>query len=407
MTADTVLTMVALVLLVEAWQLHRLMRAALEPPPRLRPLDSYPSLGVVRPIKGLDADLHVNLRAALDNGYLGPIETIFVLDHEREPALPLVLDAIREHNASGRPGRARVIFSGEPPAHRTGKMHAMIAGMREANSELVAFADSDIRPDRDGLNAVVETLVSSAGAGAAFAPVVVASPVRTMGDAAYALTLNGIYGGGVAMATLLARGELPFIMGQLMVFDRAALAAIGGLANVRGQLVDDMYLGARIRQAGYRNVVSAVSVPIIQQGLPMHDFLRTYRRWIAFSLSGFDPAFTLASFRHALFFWMGLLLMIPALIVESWLALGMAAVVVMATSWSVLNAHEKLGGAPLGLRHAWLPFGLLLLTPLLYPTIFARRAVDWRGRVYSIDRRGRLAEPHEDPTPGVRRTAGS
>ncbi|HEY8429639.1 MAG TPA: glycosyltransferase, partial [Sandaracinaceae bacterium] len=153
--------MAALVLLVEALQVFRLMRAALRPAPRLRPLDSYPSLSVIRPIKGLDADLHVNLRAALDNGYMGPIETIFVLDHEREPALPLVLEAIREHNASGRPGRARVIFSGEPPPGRTGKLHAMIAGMRDANGELVAFADSDIRPGPDGLNAVVEALVCS------------------------------------------------------------------------------------------------------------------------------------------------------------------------------------------------------------------------------------------------------
>ncbi len=404
MTTHAVLMTAALVLLVQAWELLRLMRAALEPAPRLRPLDSYPSLSVIRPIKGLDADLHNNLRAALDNGYLGPIETLFVLDHEREPALPLVLDAIREHNASGRPGSARVLFSGDPPPGRTGKLHAMIAGMREADGELVAFADSDIRPDRQGLNALVETLVSSDRAGAAFAPVVVASPVRTVGDAAYALTLNGIYGGGVAVAALLARGELPFIMGQLMAFDRRALDAIGGLASIKNQLVDDMYIGARIWQAGYRNVVSAVPAPIIQQGLSTTDFLRTYRRWIAFSLSGLDPSFTFSSFRHVLFFWVGVVLAILSGVAADWLALALSMTVVLGTSWSVLYAHEQLGGAPLRLRHVWVSFALLLLTPLLYPTIFVRRAVAWRGRSYPIDRRGRLATDRAAVSRGATRS---
>lgn len=407
MSTDTILTMLALVLLTSGWQHLRLMRVALRPPPRLRPLDSYPSLTVVRPIKGLDAGLHLNLRAALDNGYTGPIDTIFVLDHEREPALPLVLDAIREHNASGRPGRARVLFSGEPPPSRTGKLHAMIAGLREAEGELVAFADSDIRPSREALDAAVEALACSAGAGAAFAPVVVSSDLRTAGDAAYALTLDGIYGGGVAVTALLARGELPFIMGQLMVFDRSALDAIGGLAGLRGQLVDDMYIGARIRSAGYRNVVSAVPVPVIQQGLSLVEFLRTYRRWIAFSLSGLEPGFTLTSFQHALAFWLGLSLAVVAAALQSWAALALSSIVVVGATYSVVLAHEKLGGAPVRLSHAWVPFALLLVTPLFYPTIFAHRAVAWRGRTYTIDRRGRLAEEAADGSRETRRAAPS
>ena len=47
-------------------------------------------------------------------------------------------------------------------------------------------------------------------------------------------------------------GELPFIMGQLMVFRRPALRAIGGVACAEGQLVDDMYIGKRVHEAGFR-----------------------------------------------------------------------------------------------------------------------------------------------------------
>lgn len=394
MSIDAALPLAGLVVLIEAWHFHRLQRAAIRPTARFRKLDVYPSLTVIRPIKGLDAGAEENLRAALDNGYPGPIESLFVLDDERDPAVPLVLEAIAAHR--GR-GAARVIYCGEPPVGRTGKLHAMIAGMRCAKGELVAFADSDIRPGRDALAMLVETLRSSERAGCAFAPVVVAGQHRTAGDAAYALTLNGIYGAAVATAVLLARGELPFIMGQLMVFEREALRAIGGLRRVEGQLVDDMYIGARLREAGYRNVVSPGAVPVIQEGLSPAEFVAIYRRWIAFSLSGLDTAFTLASFRHNVLFWIGVLIGAAGIAIGSVPATGLAALIVLSTSFSVYEGHIELGGAPLGLRYAWVPLALLVLTPLLYPTIYARRVVPWRGRSYTIDHRGRLADGESEP----------
>jgi ceramide glucosyltransferase len=408
MSIDAALPLAALVLLIEAWHFHRLQRIALRPAPRFRRLASYPSLTVVRPIKGVDAGARENLRAALDNGYPGPIETIFVLDTEHEPAVPLVEEAIREHRARRGHGTARILFCGDPPPGRTGKLHAMIAGMAVAEGELVAFADSDIRPDRDALARLVETLRSSADAGCAFAPVVVASEPRTAGDAGYALTLNGIYGAAVAISVMHARGELPFVMGQLMVFEREALRAIGGLASVQGQFVDDMYIGARLANAGYRNVVAPGAVAVIQEGLPFREFLRIYRRWIAFSLSGLDRSFTLASFRHNVLFWLALFLIAVAIPTGNLLTVGIATAVAASMAWSVKEGHEQLGGAPLPLRYAWVPVALLIITPLLYPTIFARREVAWRGRTYTLDRSGRLAtsmpsdDADADPPPAFR-----
>lgn len=398
MSIDAALPLAGLVVLIEAWHFHRLQRAALRPAARFRRLDSYPSLTVVRPIKGLDAGARENLRAALDNGYPGPIETLFVLDDEDDPAVPLVREAIAAHR--GR-GAARILFCGDPPPGRTGKLHAMIAGMADAKGELVAFADSDIRPGRDALAMLVETLVSSDRAGSAFAPVVVASEPKTAGDAAYALTLNGVYGAAVAIAVLLARGELPFIMGQLMVFDRDALRAIGGLTRVEGQLVDDMYIGARLRAAGYRNVVSPGAVPMIQEGLSFKEFVGIYRRWIAFSVSGIDPVFTLSSFRHGLLFWIALILCGGAILTANLPALGLAALILAAMSISVYEGHLELGGAPIGLRHAWVPFALLVITPLLFPTVYARRVIPWRGRSYPIDHHGRLADGSEEREPAA------
>ena len=76
---------------------------------------------MIRPIKGLDAGAEENIRAALDNGYPGQVETLFVFDDRSEPALPLVRAALAKAPA----GTGRVIFSGPPPANRTGKLSAV------------------------------------------------------------------------------------------------------------------------------------------------------------------------------------------------------------------------------------------------------------------------------------------
>ena len=79
---------------------------------------------------------------------------------ESEPAVPLVKEAIRNHEAEGRHGTAKVIFCGPPPPYRTGKLNAMIAGLKVARNKLIAFADSDIRPDSKSLTALVVTLAA-------------------------------------------------------------------------------------------------------------------------------------------------------------------------------------------------------------------------------------------------------
>ncbi len=232
-----------------------------------KPLSRYPSVTVVRPIKGLDAGIKENIDAALDHGYPGEVETLFVFDDDREPALPLVRRAIDTRRGIGKVLDARILFSGEPPPGRTGKLNAMIAGFQESRGELVAFADSDIRPDRDALRVLVETLCATPRAGAASAPVVVTEKPVTLGDTGYALLLNGLYAPAAAKTVRERNGTLSFIMGQFMVLTREAIAAIGGLESATGQLVDDMYLGARIKAAGFRNVVSPQRVPIIQRGM--------------------------------------------------------------------------------------------------------------------------------------------
>lgn len=287
----TVLPLLAAALLLfEAIRTHRRLRRAIVPaawPPRP---PAYPPVSVIRPIRGLDHGAAENIRAALQHGYPGEVETLFVFDDELEPALPLVRKAIAamppESQAPDDLNRARVVFAGAPPQRRTGKLNAMMAGLEHARHDLIVFADSDIRPARGALTALVDTLLAGPDVGSAFAPVVVTSPPETAGDAGYALLLNGLYAPAACQVMGRSAGRSSFIMGQFMALRRAAIERIGGLRRLEGQLVDDMYLGELITRAGLRNQLSPQSVPVLQSGLDRRGFWRIYRRWVAFSSSG-------------------------------------------------------------------------------------------------------------------------
>jgi ceramide glucosyltransferase len=395
MSLELACTLLGLGLCAEALRSHWQQRQALRPRPQTSGLRRFPSVSVIRPIRGLDTEAEDNIRAALEHGYPGEVETLFIFDDENEPALPLVHQAIEEFHRSGRSGRAQVYFCGQPPAGQTGKLNAMITGLKHAQGELIAFVDSDVRQDQVALKAVVQTLLTSPGAGAAFAPVIVTKNPCTVGDTGYALMLNGLYGPAAACVTAHSDNTMPFIMGQFMVFKRETLKAIGGLESAEGQLVDDMFLGQRVMAAGLRNVVSPHPVAIIQQGLGFREFMRIFIRWITFSRSGLPGKdFKLISWLRGIVFWLGLILAGLSLSLGFlWPALC-GALAALAISWSINGLHHSIGGEKLPLRYCWVSFAILLFSPLVYLTVHAQSEVIWRGRVYHLDKDSRLAEGH-------------
>jgi ceramide glucosyltransferase len=392
MLLESLLIILGVVMLLAVRLLHGRLIVPLQRRRNYRRRFHYPSITVIRPIKGLDAGAEENIQAALRHGYPGWVETLFVFDDDSEPALPLVEETIRRRRFEGLDTNARVIFSGAPPAGRTGKLNAMIAGLREAKGELIAFADSDIRPDKKALTRLVETLLGTPRAGAAFAPVVVAERPRTVGDAGYTLLINALYGPEAAASTHKNRGELPFIMGQFMVFTREAIDAIGGLESAEGQLVDDMYLGMRVKAAGLRNMVSPHPVPIVQYGVPLREFWSTYVRWLTFSRSGLPGwEFKASAYLRGVVFWLGLIAGVFSLTQGWWLAAALNGLANLGVVFSNNILHRAIGGAHLPLRHRWVTFGLLLLSPLVLASILLKRQVTWRGRSYQLNGKSQLA----------------
>ncbi len=391
MVAAIIATVVGLLLLVVALVYYAVWRAAIRSRPPEPSLDEYPSVTVIRPIKGLDWGVEGNLKAALEDEYPGSVETFFVFDSKDEPALPLARKAVEAHR--DEPGRrtARILFCGEPPPGRTGKLNAMIRGLSDASGTLVAFCDSDVRTGPHALTRLVDTLCRESDTGSAFAPVVVTSKIRTFGDAGYALLLNGLYGPVTAAVAERNGYKLPFIMGQFMVLTRGAIKRIGGLSSLEGQLVDDMYLGARVRSVGLNNRVSSHRVSILQQGMTMKDFWGLYTRWITFSRSGLPGwGFRMHAAMPVALYWVALILAVVSLFNGWWLAALVNALSPAAVTWIYANLHHAFGGQRLGPIHRWAALFVLLLAPVIFVVSHIKRQVSWRGHVYELDSGARL-----------------
>lgn len=394
--ASWVLVGIGVALLVDLALWHHAFARALTRArvPARRP-DRYASITVIRPVRGLDVGAAENFRAALDTAYPGEVETLFVLDDASDPALPVLRRVVAHHQASGAPGRVEILFAGARPAHRTGKLHAMIAGMARARGTLIAFGDSDTRPTPGLLTALVDALMASPEVGATFAPVVVADPPRTAGDVGYALMHNALYGPGVARAAGVS-GRLPFIMGQIMVFRPEALAAIGGPACAEGQFVDDMYIGRCLDRAGYANVMIDQPLAIVNSGTSARQFLDIYRRWVMFGLDGIPFRVTWPLWLRGIDAWLATALVAISLAAGAGWATLIAATALVAQGESLRHLHVRFGGAPIPLRLRWVGIALFLVAPLVVASMRWRR-VEWRGRAYALRRTAGLAGAPRTP----------
>lgn len=350
-------------------------------------IEALPIISVIRPVRGVDPGLEMNLRAGLRQLYPGLVETIYVVDSLAESAIPVIQKCIREESTN-----ARIVIAGEPPPQRTGKLHAMICGLAEARADasLICFADSDTRPGPTVLCDLAMALMSTSGAGAVFARTWGLEPPQTVGDAGYSFLLDAIYAPQAALA-MKHFGSLPFIMGQTMVLRRDALEASGGLVGSEGELVDDMNIGARMAACGYLNVLVDTPVAIVQNGLSWSELQKTAVRWLVYGRTGipFWP-FNLPATIWISMFMIGGGGALYALSVMDFPSLGCFFVVSVTVVVALSDLRRRQGNVALPYRLWWTPFVCLALVPWWFAKAHFAKKIVWRGRIYEVNDAGRL-----------------
>jgi ceramide glucosyltransferase len=400
-TTTVVLTLVAAALLVRILLNYLRMERMLAPKPRTaqHARRAFPSITVIRPIKGLDVGCRENTEALLAQDYPGRVETLFVLDSASDPAYPVIADVVsRTHK------NARIVFAGARPARRTGKLNAMIHAFAHAHGELVAFCDSDSRPTPTLVRELVAELLDRPDAGATFAPAVTAGRPESFAEVVYGLMINSWYGAAAAEMAGDER-ELPFIMGQIMVFRRDALTAIGGLECAEGQLVDDMFLGAELSRAGYKNVMVRSPLHLITGPLGLPELSTLLTKWMAFSRSGLPTEFVRRNALRGVELASALALTITAIVQQEPVLAGFAASTLAAFIYSQVCLYRSMTGQDVPLRFAlWVPVVVPFLAGILMAKSRFTSKVVWRGQAYELNPAARLATSAK---PSVARASSS
>ena len=347
----------------------RWSRRKYPPQPRGEPVS------IVKPLCGMDPGLAENLATFCRQHYPN-YEVLFVAEEPEDPGLQVARDvASRHEDCSVR------VLSGSTCTGLNRKIRNLITAESAARHSVIALSDSDMRVTSDYLARVTAPL-SDPSVGVvtclyrAWKPEGVASRLE-------ALAIGAEFIPSVLAAWLLLGADFGF--GSTIVIRREALVAIGGFAAIADELADDYRLCEKVRQSGWREVLSDYVVDYVPGRQSLKDVCLRRLRW-ARTVRLLHPAGMLGSVVvHGFALSLLLMAMRPS---ATTAATALATFFYrMGCAWYVgrhCTGDQNLPGLAwlLPLHDVW-SFAIWLLS--FWPT-----KVTWRGRSLSVDTRGRI-----------------
>ena len=198
-----------------------------------------PRTAVLCPCKGVEPGLELNLRALCGFDYAN-YEVFFIIASESDPA-----HEVLQRTAAASKGKAHVVVAGAP--HACGeKVNNLRTAMEQLPGEfdVVAFADSDGRPNRRWLTRLVAPLADPRlGAATTMRWYI---PERKTFASALLAAWNA------PIVTLLGEHGRNFCWGGGTAIRRSVFEQIGMFDEWRGSVSDDLSMTRALRRAGRR-----------------------------------------------------------------------------------------------------------------------------------------------------------
>ena len=329
-------------------------------------------LSVLIPARDEVAQIEGCLRAALRGGV--PLHEIIVCDDGSTDGTSELLARLQAELPLLR------VISGAPlPPGWVGKVHAMHQLAAAAEGELLLFLDADVRVAEGGLQRLAGLLPG--------ADVVTAVPRQEMITPAEGLLMPLLHLSYVAwlpmfLIPLVSDPRVLAANGQVLLVRRARLDAIGGVAAIKGEVVDDMALCRTVKKGGGRVIFAdGLDMACCRMYQSRAEVERGFSKNLYEGIGGSLPALFVVIALHLLFFvlpYLGLLLspLAPGLLWPSLVgvALNLGLRLGMAARW----------GHPIWSAFAH-PVGILgLLRIAVRSAIWSRQGrIEWRGRTYA------------------------
>ncbi len=233
------------------------------------PADFTPPISILKPIYGLDRETYENYASFCKQDY-PEYEILFCVSDDEDPAIPVIEQIARDF-----PDCHIKLLIGSEPQGVSDKVNKLCRMAREAQYEILAVSDSDVRLEPGYLRAIAAPFHDpTVGA--------VTCLYRGLTDGSLAANLEAIgnstdFTAGVLVAWLFA--PVNFTLGATMATTKRCLAEIGGFESLVDHFSDDYELGNRIAARGHRVELSTFPVSIVYPRQTLVDAFRHQLRW--------------------------------------------------------------------------------------------------------------------------------
>jgi len=274
------------------------------------------------------------------------------------------------------------------PAGWVGKNNAVWVGVRESRSEWLLFTDADAVHQRDSAARALEIAGSTGSALVSFSP-------EQQLETWYEKSLTPFVYRRLSARFTYAEVNDPqktaaAANGQFLLIRRNAYEAVGGHASVAGEILEDVALAKRVKNAGYRIWFgSGKGVVRVRMYRSFRGMWQGWKKNLSLLMGGMEGAageFVRAMLPLAATFVGGI---VTWEFVGTWtlaLAVSAAGVAAMAVSDA---ADLKRNQFPASLIFYGIP-GRLLFAAVLCASVRSHKKgkLEWRGRVYPTGARG-------------------
>lgn len=334
-----------------------------------------PSVTLLKPLKGCDGATKECLESWLRQDYPSPVQILFGVVSDDDPACEVVRDLLRQHPDAD----ATLIVCSERLGTNP-KVSTLIQLQRHTQHDVVVVSDADVRVPVDFLFNAVDPLKDEA-VGLVNCFYRLAQP-KNLPMRLEAIGTNSDFWSQVLQAQSL--GAVDFALGAVMIMRRQPLERIGGFESLVDFLADDYMLGNLIFRNGGRIVFSTVVVDCCSVRMNWSEVWSRQHRW-ARTMRFCKPAGYFFSILSNATLWPLLWLISDS---NAWRLVVICVLARMATS---IIQHTRLTRDLSCVNYAWLVPVKDMFQAMLWALAFLGNHVTWRNQRFRILRGGRLA----------------
>jgi ceramide glucosyltransferase len=340
--------------------------------------DFTPPVSNLKPVRGLDPEAYENFASFCRQDYPN-YEMLFCVHDENDPAVPVLEKLKRDF-----PDRQIRILFGSGRVAINDKVAKLVRLVNEAQHEVLAINDSDVRVQPDYLRTVVAPLRDPKTG--AVTCLYVSTNETSLTQSLQSMGMISDFHPGIMVAKKL--DGVKFALGQTTVTTKARLASFGGYPALESRPADDFLVGHLIAEKGFEVVLLSYAVETVADYQSFRGLLLKRIRWMTVMRH-------MRPWGHlGLIFTFGLAWSLFAIAVHPTLAvatayLGAYVAFRVAMTWVVgiwgLRQTGLWGKMPLIVVWDAMAFVIWVIS-------FGRKTIHWRGVDYIIQE-GKLVPP--------------